>query len=334
MRKTILLSTIALLLICAAGCTSDNYTAKDIPTLWAAQEPIFFAGQPDTFDEVAVKDPSIVYHDGKWHLFYTARSQSQYTMGYVTAETLDQLKTAKRHQITQMHGIKNDYAAAPQVFYFEPQKTWYLIYQTKDSNYQPVYSTTKTIDDPASWSKPSNLAAKDEKSKWIDFWVICDDELAYLFYSRGRKDLFVKITTQADFPNGFGDGMPIFAPVPKPLSEAVHIYKVKGKDQYHMLFETYDKDLRRFGLAKADKLLGPWTRVTDDYANGAMLYHPVSIEKWTEEVSHGEMIRTGINQKLEYDASKPQFLMQSMLKEQHKGSYEKLQWKLGIIKGY
>jgi len=65
---------------------------------------------------------------------------------------LDLLKTAPWHKLNQFRGQTSDSrGGAPQVFYFEPHKLWYLIYQTKDFNRQPIYSTTATIDKPESW---------------------------------------------------------------------------------------------------------------------------------------------------------------------------------------
>ncbi|WP_328814522.1 non-reducing end alpha-L-arabinofuranosidase family hydrolase [Nonomuraea cypriaca] len=43
--------------------------------------------------------------------------------------------------------------AAPQVFYFAPQKKWYLVYQTG----LPSYSTTKDPSKPETWSAPRNF---------------------------------------------------------------------------------------------------------------------------------------------------------------------------------
>jgi predicted GH43/DUF377 family glycosyl hydrolase len=49
--------------------------------VWSAGPVLFAPGERGTFDETAVKDPSIVYHEGRWHLFYTARGQGKYSLG-------------------------------------------------------------------------------------------------------------------------------------------------------------------------------------------------------------------------------------------------------------
>ena len=302
-----------------------------VPPKWRANGPVFRPGPKGSFDELAVKDPSVVFSEDNWHVFYTAGGRNQYTTGYVSAESLDELDKAPRHQLKQIHGKGEAYGCAPQVFYFRPQKRWYLICQTRDSNYQPVYSTTSTVDRPDSWSKPLPLVAKDDESKWIDFWVICDESTAYLFYTRGHRDLYAMTTGLGDFPNGFANPRRVFGPV----HEAVHIYKAEGLDRYHMFYETRvpgADDLRRWGLAVAEHPLGPWQTVTDEFATGEQLDYPNDTPKWTEEVSHGEAIRTGHDERLEYDPKAPALLIQGLRVSEHQGPYVNLPWRLGIIR--
>jgi len=303
-----------------------------VPSKWLAGPPILLPGAKGAFDDRGVKDPTIVKHRGRWYLFYTISRKEPGGIGCVSAESLELLKTAPRHRLSQFEGKTSpSKGGAPQLFYFEPQKLWYLIYQTKDFNRQPVYSTTPTIDKPESWSRTKNLIPRGEPDvKWIDFWVICDDENAYLFYSRARKDVYVRSTRISDFPNGFGKAQIAFSPMPHPLTEAVHIYKVAGEQQYHMFYETSPpgRGGRRYGLATAPNLLGPWTRVADDYATGEKLLFPDPADRWTDVVSHGEMIRTGCNQRLEYDPADGRFLIQGRRFTDNADPA----WSLGIIK--
>ena len=205
MHKICVLSLAGLFLL---GCNFELSQTVRTPSKWVGGPVILSAGPKGSFDDVAVKDPTIVHYQGKWHLFYTVSGKEPGGIGYVSAERLDLLKTAPRHKLNQFQGHTSDSkGGAPQVFYFEPQKLWYLIYQTKDFNRQPVYSTTPTIDKPESWSRNRNLIVREEPDvKWIDFWIICDDANAYFFYSRGRKDVYVRRTKIEDFPNGFGPG--------------------------------------------------------------------------------------------------------------------------------
>ena len=98
---------------------------------WTTSKPVLKRGASATFDDVAVKDPSIVFHGGRWHVVYTNKSSQRDTRyedgaGYVSAETLDGLQSAKRYNLNAIVGGP---VVAPQIFYFRPQKLWYIIAQ-------------------------------------------------------------------------------------------------------------------------------------------------------------------------------------------------------------
>ncbi len=295
---------------------------------WQASGVALSPGETGTFDEMAVKDPSVVFFEGRWHVFYTARGGGEYTTGYVSALAMNDLNTAPRHELKQIRGRSSRYACAPQVFFFEPQGLWYLICQTRDANYQPVYSTTKTISRPESWSTPKVLAAKDEEAKWIDFWVICDKDAAHLFYTRNHREVVVRTTSLDAFPGGWSDGRVVFDGV----HEAVHVYKVKDHNEYRMIYELNGQGVRSFGLARASRLAGPWEKVTDTYAAGPQLSYVSDEVRWTDMVSHGEMVRAGYDQRLEYDASNPVMLIQGRRDNAGDTPYPDLSWSLGAIR--
>jgi hypothetical protein len=293
---------------------------------WMVSVPVLEKGESGSFDETAVKDPSIVYFNNAWHLFYTARGNREYTTAYVTAPRIKDLNKAPRFELKQIRG-KTRYGCAPQVFYFEPHKKWYLIFQNRDSNYQPAFSTNTEISNPSTWAKYQNLLEKDTDKKWIDFWVIAGHEKMFLFYTEAHKGVMVRSTKINDFPEKWGPAKMVFSNI----HEAVHIYKVAHKIEFHMFYELNNKGVRSFGWAKAKNLEGLWKKVNDDYANGEQLYYNKDQEKWTEMVSHGEMIRSGYNQNLEYNPTNCKWLIQGLNKKDLDRDYPSLPWKLGII---
>ncbi len=304
------------------------FAAASLAATWNVSAPVLLPGAQGSFDEIAVKDPTVVRHKGKWHIFYTACGRNGLSIGYVAGSSWEELRTGPRAELKQLSGKAVAYAAAPQVFFFAPQRKWYLIYQTRDAYYQPVYSTTENIDDPRSWTPPAALLDKQDAAKWIDFWVICDRDKAYLFFTRSHKDVMVMTTSKSEFPRGFRDMQPVFQPV----HEAVHVYRLRGEaDPWIMLFETMDGRLRRFGLARSPSPAGPWKLVTPDFASGAQLKYPAEVQRWTDEVSHGELIRTGFDEYLEVDGSHLELLIQGLTAGRHKGDYAMLRWQLGLI---
>jgi hypothetical protein len=288
--------------------------------------PVLGPGAAGTFDEVAVKDPSVVFFEGRWHVFYTARGRSEYSTGYISAETLEGLREAPRHELTQIRGRASRYACAPQVLLFDPQRRWYLICQTRDANYQPVFSTTASIGRPDSWTRPQPLLEKTDRAKWIDFWVICDETTAYLFYTSRHRDVVARTTPIERFPRDWGEAHTMLSGV----HEAVHVYRARGRDEYHMLFELNRDGVRSFGLARASRLRGPWEKVTETYATVDQLRCKFG-SRWTDVVSHGEMVRTGCDQRLEYDAANPVILIQGRRGTTNDGPYQDLSWQLGLI---
>jgi hypothetical protein len=44
---------------------------------WSITNPVFEKGKSGSFDELSVKDPSIVFYENAWHLFYTARGNNE-----------------------------------------------------------------------------------------------------------------------------------------------------------------------------------------------------------------------------------------------------------------
>lgn len=303
-----------------------NYTKQQKEFHWKIGKTIFTAGETGAFDEISVKDPSLVFYNNLWHVFYTARDKNEYTTAYVSAENLDELNKAKRHQLKTVRG-ETKYGCAPQVFFFDPQKKWYLIFQNRDSNYQAAFVTTPTISDPNSWSLAQNLIEKDSRKKWIDFWIIADKEKVYLFYTEDHNEIKVRSTSITNFPNSWGKSKTVFDGV----HEAVHIYKVKGKTEFHMIFEINENGIRSFGLAIAKHLEGPWKLHTNNYATGNQLHYSESQTIWTEMVSHGEVIRSGYDQFMEYEPNNCQWLIQGLLKKDLKIKYEMLPWSLGLI---
>src|SRR5688500_10147220 len=72
----------------------------------------------------AVKDPTVVFHKGKWHLFATIRSKTRtHQIEYLAFADWKKADAAPRHVL----GVSDGYFCAPQVFFFTPHKKWYLV---------------------------------------------------------------------------------------------------------------------------------------------------------------------------------------------------------------
>lgn len=360
MRYLSLLLGITILVL--NGCNGDIQYDR-----WNVSAPLFSARHDHSLDNVAVKDPSIVYYQGKYHLFYTAKSKTncgnktKFSTGcaYASAGTLDKLNDAKRFNIDSIAGMP---VIAPQIFYFEPHNLWYLIAHTPEvkgylSALKPVYLTNTNIENVFGWSEAKEIkTGKSDDGFWIDFWVICDDQHAYLFYSGQNGSLFRLDCPLNAFPEGFSKSQPKIALSQQDadnsgswkMFEAAHIYHVKKENRYLALLEgayhhpvrTGDVDSRNrfiFGMT-TDSLNGKWERIEfekDEFlAEAKNLFSEDGSRSHYTQVSHPELIRSGFNQKLEIENFDLTMVFQSFDGSKIPDSYHynELPWELALMK--
>ncbi len=318
---------------------------------WSSSSP-FLAPEEGRQDFCySVKDPSIVFYNGRWHVFHTTRGAIRsHRIEYVSFRSWEEANASKRHTLK----CRDAYLAAPQVFYFRPHKKWYLIYQiveeARKPALQPAYSTTENIEDPESWSPAALLFEKQPEgvNMWIDFWVICDEQRAHLFFTSLDGRLWRSPTTLKDFPRGFGECRVVLREdnAEWQLFEASHTYKLMGMDKYLTVVEGVRKappSGRRFYVAYiADKLDGEWSALATslerpfasaDPAPGSKAANVVQPEpRWTDNISHGELIRTGYDESLTVDPANLRFVIQGVLAKDAEGKkYGEIPWKLGLL---
>jgi len=301
---------------------------------WIASPPLYSPIDRPSDPCCSVKDPSAVYYNGAWHLFCTIRSQKRtHQIEYSTFADWDRANAAERHILS----VTDGYFCAPQVFYFTPQKKWYLIYQTADASRQPALqpacSTTDDIADPASWSTPALLyqTQPDKVKAWIDFWIICDDDKAYLFFTSLDGRLWRSDAALADFPHGWSSPQIVLQ---ADIFEAGHIYSLKGRNQYIALIEAQKGSRRYYKAYLSPRLNGEWAPLADSWEKPfASLANTTDKDgHWTDSFSHGELLRVGYDQKLETDPSRLRFLIQGVNDASMAGKkYGEIPWRLGIL---
>ncbi|MGC9539767.1 non-reducing end alpha-L-arabinofuranosidase family hydrolase [Streptomyces sp. UG1] len=287
----------------------------------------------------ALKDPSVVYHNGRYHVFATTTNQSgAYSMVYLNFTDWSQANSATQHYLDQT-AIGGGYKAAPQVFYFAPQQKWYLVFQTGSN---AAYSTTSDISNPRSWSAPKPFYAdgmpqiiRDNigNGYWVDFWVICDSANCYLFSSDANGHLYRSETSLSNFPNGFGNTVIAMQDSARyPLWEAANVYR-SASSQYLPIVEAIGSGGKRYFRSwTSPAITGPWTAlaVTEASPFAGAANVTFSGTTWTRDISHGEMIRNGIDQTLPISPCGMRYLYQG--KDPNAGDpYSLLPWRLGLL---
>jgi hypothetical protein len=313
-----LISFASILVVASTAAAQQSLDAFADKLTWKTNGPLITP--PSGSDWHSIKDPSVVRFDGNWHVFCTLRgTKRSHATGYLRFKGWSDAAKADLTVLPNYSG----FFCAPQVFYFTPHKKWYLICQAVnnewDPMYQPAFCTNTDI------SKP-------EVKSWLDFWIICDDAKAHLFYTSMDGKMWRSETTIAKFPHGWSD--PAVA-LEGDIFEASHTYRLKGTGKFVTVVEAQNgHGWRYFKSYVANKLEGPWIAVAaeKDRALASMKNVDQSGRKWTDSVSHGELIRTGHDEKLEVDPESVQFLIQGVLDADRRDKkYGEIPWRLGLL---
>src|SRR5574340_397405 len=209
-----------------------------VPAMWEYSSPLIAPEKRDSDPSHAQKDPTVVFHGGRWHVFMTVKLPRRSAIEYCSFEKWED---ADRSARTILKVSDSNYYCAPQVFYFAPHKKWYLIYQMGVPGAKMMwvaYSTTANIADPGSWTraKPILDGGQDDPRKvgGLDYWIICDQQRAYLFLTSLDGKMWRLWTDLGQFPNGFGHCQ---LALEAKVFEASHTYRLKGLQKHLRIIE-------------------------------------------------------------------------------------------------
>jgi len=309
--------------------------AFEVPTVWEYSAPLIAAEKRESNPSRAQKDPTVVFHGGRWRVFMTVKLPGRSAIEYCSFENWEQANSSER---TILDISESDYYCAPQVFYFDPHEKWYLVYQmgVPGANKMWVaYSTTADITDPHSWAQARPILdgsdSDPRKVGGLDYWIICDDQRAYLFLTSLNGKMWRLWTRLEDFPRGFDH---CELALEARIFEASHTYKLKGTDKYLTVIEENGR--RYYKAYLADRLDGEWKPLADTaerpFAGWKNIRPAPGVEPWTDNVSHGELIRDGYDQTLTVDPSDMRFIFQGMWDKDKSGrGYGQFQWRIGML---
>jgi len=325
----------------ARGAGAGGEPGIDLPSrfAWSASDPLIAPKADEAHPILSIKDPTIVHYDGRYHLFATTASQTgSWSMVYLSFADFAEAATAEQHYLGDYPALAG-YHAAPQVFYFEPQQRWYLIFQSG----QPQYTTTQDISDPSSWARPVNFFPKEPTivtenkgtGTWLDFWILCDERQCHLFFTDDNGQLYRSETAIGDFPEGFGDPVIAIDGTKGTLFEGSATYRVAGSDQYLTLIEAFGPNGQRYYRSfVADSLDGEWTPLAGTFEAPFASEENVTFESgtaWTRDVSHGELLRDGYDQTLTISLSCLRFLFQGVDPSVRPSEYYQYPYRLALL---
>lgn len=120
------------------------------------------------------------------------------------------------------------------------------------------------------------------------------------------------------------------------IFEASHTYRLKGRTQFLTIIEAIGEKGRRYYKAYlADRLDGDWKPLaaTAEKPFASARNVRSTGAPWTDSFSHGEMVRTGTDQRMELDPENLVFLYQGVSDARRVGkSYGQIPWQLGLLR--
>ncbi len=293
-------------------------------------------GPDDAGRTVSIKDPTVVFHRGRWHVYTTMRTNRPAQMHYIGLKDWSRPGEAVRRDIA----LSDAYHCAPQLFYMRPQRRWYLIYQWADNSrtppvFGPAFSTLAEPGRPDTLSAPVHMipAKPEHVPGWLDFWVICDAERAHLFFTSLDGRMWRCDTAKTAFPHGWSK--PVVS-LQADIFEASHTYRLKGDGRYLTIVEAQRGGTRYYKAYVADRLDGEWRPAADTwerpFAGATNVAFAAGVSAWTDAFSHGELIRDGNDETMTVDPAKLRVMFQGCSARDRQGKrYGQFPWRLGLL---
>jgi hypothetical protein len=329
------------------------------PLKWKSTGVLVAPQNDPTHYLYSVKDPTVFRYQDKWHVYATAfmvsgpaaaellnagadqpapgqrrAGRGGWSMVYLSFADWKDAPNAKLFYMDTVPGF-GGYKCAPEVFYFTPQKKWYFIFQTQP----PAYCTSETPDDRKSWSAPQPFFAQGTPLPRlpIDYHCIGDGEHMYLFFTGDDGNFYRSRTTYAEFPKGFSNPVIAMRGTRATVFEASFTYKIKGTDKYLTCVEALSPT-RFYRAYVADTLDGEWYPVAgldtfeQPFAGSKNMTFEEGVTPWTGQISHGEMVRDGNDERMILDPNNLMFLYQGIADAENRGDYGRLPYKLGLLR--